>query len=251
LGWPARHHLFYAPPEAFRQGRVYFPEDESAHMVSSLRLGRGDAVMATDGEGRLIEAEIEDADGKLAVARVIRIEQVAAPNIVLTLYQGIIRPRRMETVIEKCVELGLNVFSPIVTERSVERDAVARLGRWNKIAVEAMKQSLRTHAREVRGPVSFGDALHEIGDLDSVLVAHQQAAGGALAGGDFNMGRGSVGLFVGPEGGFSDDEVEALRERGARMFSLGAARLKSETAAIASVAIIRRFLQQVGGAASA
>jgi 16S rRNA (uracil1498-N3)-methyltransferase len=243
LGRPAHHRLFYAPPEAVREGRIYFPKDESAHIVSSLRLGRGDTVTATDGGGRLIEAEIEGTGGKLVVARVIRIEETAPPDITLALFQGIVRPRRMELVIEKCVELGLNAFSPVFTERSMERDAVGRLERWNKIALEAMKQSLRVYATEVRPPVSFGDALREVAGLDRVLVAHEQAAGDALREGDLDMGRGSVGLFVGPEGGFSNAEIEALRERGARTFGLGEARLKSETAAIAAVAIIRRFLR--------
>ncbi len=244
---PARHHLFYAPPEAVREGRIHFPEDESAHMISSLRLGRGDTVEATDGQGGLIQAEIEDAQRRLVVARIIRIEQAAPPDIMLTLYQGIIRPRRMEIVIEKCVELGLNAFSPVITERSMKRDTVARLGRWKKIAVEAMKQSLRVYAPDVGQPVSFGDALREMENFERTLVAHRQAAGDAIGECCLHMRRGRLGLFIGPEGGFSDAEIMALRERGALMFSLGDVRLKSETAAIASVAIIRRSLQEAGG----
>jgi len=155
--------------------------------------------------------------------------------------------KAMEIAIEKCVELGLNAFSPVITERSMKRDTVARLGRWKKIAVEAMKQSLRVYAPDVRQPVSFGDALREMENFERTLVAHRQAAGDAIGECCLHMRRGRLGLFIGPEGGFSEAEIKALRERGALMFSLGNVRLKSETAAIASVAIIRRSVQEAGG----
>ncbi len=240
---PAHHHLFYAPPELIRDGRIYFAEDESAHMFASLRKAAGDVIAATDGAGRLFEAELEEAGRSGAVARVTRVEEVPPPDVRLTLFQGMIRPQRMDLIIEKCVELGADTIVPVLTERAMERDAGARLSRWSRIALEAMKQSLRVYLPDVRPAVAFDDALGEAEGCDLVLVAHEQRGSPSLEGGDVVKGKGRIGLFVGPEGGFSDAEIKALTRRGARVFGLGGARLKSETAAIAAVALIRRFLQ--------
>ena len=240
---PVRHELFYAPPDAISGGRIRFPEDESAHIVSSLRLTRGDGIAVTDGAGRLMEAELEVADRGLAVARVRSTEEIQPPAVALTLFQGIIRPQRMDLVVEKCVELGVTAIVPVVTERSIERDAASRLTRWKRIAVEAMKQSQRVYLAEIRGAVTFEDALGEAAGFDRVLVARRHGAPVPPPPDDLVVGQGSMGLFVGPEGGFSEDEFASLTRGGARPLHLGDARLRSETAAIAAVAVIGRFLQ--------
>lgn len=240
---PARHHLFYAPPGSVSGGRICFPPDESMHMVASLRLTAGDVISATDGAGSLFEAEIEYAGREKTLARVTGVEQLPPPEVRLRLYQGMIRPQRMDLVVEKCVELGVNSVVPVFTERAVGRDAGARLARWKRIALEAMKQSLRVYLPEIRPPAPFGQVLKDADGLELVLVAHEGESARPLEAADVAIGKGNVGLFIGPEGGFSETEIEALSERGAKVFGMGAARLKSETAAMAAVAIIGRFLQ--------
>lgn len=242
---PARDHhhsLFYAPPELIRDGRIHFSKDESAHIVSSLRKAAGEIVAATDGAGRRYEAELEEGGRGGVVARVTGVELVEPPDVSLTLFQGMIRPQRMDLVVEKCVELGVDAIVPLLSERALERDTGARLTRWNKIAVEAMKQSLRVYLPEVHPALTFADALGRLPGFDISLVAHRRETAGGFGEGQ-GIGKGSIGLFVGPEGGFSDIEIEALAAGGARTFCLGGARLKSETAAIAGVALIRRSLR--------
>jgi 16S rRNA (uracil1498-N3)-methyltransferase len=238
---PAHHHLFYAPRGLIRDGRIYFSKDESAHIVSSLRKAAGEVIAVTDGAGRRYGAELEEAGRGGVVARVTGVELVGPPDVSLTLFQGMIRPQRMDLVVEKCVELGADAIVPLLSERALERDTGQRLSRWNKIAVEAMKQSLRVYLPEVRPAVHFADALGRLPGFDISLLAHGRETGDGF-GADPGIGKGSIGFFVGPEGGFSDAEIEALTERGARILCLGGARLKSETAAIAGVALIRRFL---------
>lgn len=240
---PAGHQIFYAPPGSLSGDSITFPPDESAHMVASLRVARGDIVMATDGAGRLFEAQIEDAGRKLTVARVTRVEKIAPPGVKLRLYQGMIRPQRMDLIVEKCVELGVTSIVPVFTQRSLERDAGARLSRWKKIALEAMKQSLRVYLPEIYDVGPLGRVLEEAGGLERLLVAHEGEAARPLEAADVAIGKGEIGLFIGPEGGFSEAEMRAFKGLGATVFGMGRARLKSETAAIAAVALIRRFLQ--------
>ena len=242
---PARDHhhsLFYAPPEVIGTAGYISRRLESAHIVSSLRKTAGEVVAATDGAGRRYEAELEEAGRGGVVARVTGVELVEPPDVRLTLFQGMIRPQRMDLVVEKCVELGADAIVPLVSERALERDTGARLARWNKIAVEAMKQSLRVYLPEVHPALAFAEALDRLPGFDISLVAHGRGAAGGFEG-DRGIGKASIGLFVGPEGGFSDAEIEALAGGGAMTFCLGGARLRSETAAIAGVALIRRSLQ--------
>jgi 16S rRNA (uracil1498-N3)-methyltransferase len=212
-------------------------------MVSSLRLAEGLGIVATDGAGKLFHAKLEKADRECAIARVTAVEEVPPPLVTVALYQGMIRPQRMDLVVEKCVELGVTSVTPIFTERALGRDAESRLARWNKLALEAMKQSLRVYLPEIRAGIPFSEALGEAEGLDRVLVAHEGESARPLEARDLEIGQGRVGLFVGPEGGFSEAEIEALTQRGGVVFGLGEARLKSETAAIAAVAVIGRFLQ--------
>jgi 16S rRNA (uracil1498-N3)-methyltransferase len=222
---------------------IRFSTEESSHIVSSLRHAAGDGIVATDGAGKLIHAELEKADRERAVARVTAVEERPPPDVAIALYQGMIRPQRMDLVVEKCVELGVASITPVLTERALDRDAGARLGRWNKIALEAMKQSLRVYLPEVRAAVPFSEALWETDGMDRILVAHEGVSARPLDAGDLEMGSGKLGFFVGPEGGFSQTEIRALSERGGLLFGMGEGRLRSETAAIAGVAIIGRFLQ--------
>ncbi len=236
------HHLFYAPPGSVREGCIHFSREESMHIVSSLRMAAGDDIAASDGAGRLFEAVLVHARRGGAVARVKRVVEVPPPDVTLTLFQGMIRPRKMDLVIEKCVELGVDSIVPIVTERALARDTRSRLVRWKRIALGAMKQSLRAHLAEVRPAAAFADVLEEASGLERILVAHEAESADGLRAGDMPAGAGAVGLFVGPEGGFSGAEIEALAARGARVFGLGEGRLRSETAAIAAVAIVRHLL---------
>jgi 16S rRNA (uracil1498-N3)-methyltransferase len=242
VGAPREHNLFYASAGSIRQGRIYFDRDETSHLAASLRKAAGQTIEVTDGEGMLYRAEIEEIGKAGAVARITGREKVPQARAEITLYQGFIRPQKMDLIVEKCVELGVAAFVPVLTERALERDAAARHERWRRIAVEAMKQSLRAYRPRIGPAQAFEDVLEGSGRHDVLVVAHE-GEGGRLLDGDLISGKTSVGLFVGPEGGFADGEIRALSELGAAVISLGGARLRSETAAIAAVALIGRFLR--------
>jgi 16S rRNA (uracil1498-N3)-methyltransferase len=143
----------------------------------------------------------------------------------------------MDLLVEKAVELGCAGLVPVECERCVRRVAGPRLARWRRIASEAMKQSRRAHLADVFEPLDFDEAAGMAGDFDLVLLASEAPAVRPLKE-VARAGPAAVALWVGPEGGFTDPEVEALMSAGAETFSLGAYRLRSETAALAALAAV-------------
>ncbi len=233
----SRHQRFYFPPSSLEKDLVYFPRDESSHMVASLRLAVNDIVCATDGAGKVYEVEIHQARRGRVVGKILGVTETSPSRPLIWVFQGVIRPTKMDFLVEKCVELGIAGFVAVECERSVRKVAEARLGRWRRIAIEAMKQSLRSYLPEICKPQNFESAAGMPVDSDLTLVASETERGPTLTEA-VKTSPARVALWVGPEGGFTDCEVGALVGGGAIPFSLGPYRLRSETAALASLAIL-------------
>ncbi len=236
------HYRFYLRSGSTGRGDVVrFSEDESKHMVSSLRMGKGDLVGATDGKGSVFKVEIGDVSGKRATGRILKIEEERRPQPEIHLFIGVIKGSHMDLVVEKCTELGVAGIWPVYTERVVGRLSSSRLERLRRIAVETMKQSLGSYLPGISAAFSFEDALGKLRGFDVTLAAWVDEPGRTLGKIELRPGPMKIGLWIGPEGGFTDREISALVDHGALTFSLGGQRLKAETAALASVAILRQF----------
>ncbi len=236
------HYRFYLRSGSTGRGdAVRFSEDESKHMVSSLRMGKGDLVGATDGKGSVFKVEICDVSGKRATGRILEIKEERRPQPEIHLFPGMIKGSHMDLVVEKCAELGVAGIWPVYTERVVGRLSPSRLERLRRIAVETMKQSLGSYLPGISAPFSFEDALGKLRGFDVTLAAWVDEPGRTLGKIELRPGPMKIGLWIGPEGGFTDREISALVDHGALTFSLGDQRLKAETAALASVAILRQF----------
>jgi 16S rRNA (uracil1498-N3)-methyltransferase len=241
------HYRFYVPsgyPDD--RGVVRFSRAESRHMTASLRARVGDNVTATDGLGNLYRLKVESTSGQEVSATVTSVESVKRAAPAIHLFQGVIKPASMELVVEKATELGLWGLTPVVSARAESSPGRIKTERLRKAAIEAMKQSLGAHLPEIRDAVSFGRALEEACDFDSVLVAWEGGSAPALHRAIDDCRAGRVALWVGPSGGFTQSEMARLEECGGVAFALGRQRLKSETAAIASLAILRHLLSTEG-----
>jgi 16S rRNA (uracil1498-N3)-methyltransferase len=233
------HQRFYFPPDALEAGSIRFQRGESSHMTSSLRLTTGDRVSATDGQGRVYEVAIDTAKGGNVVGTVLKTESVERPAPSIFIFQGLCRSSSMGTALEKCVELGIDGFVPVAVERSVRPLGERRLERLRRVAVEAMKQSLGAYLPEVHAPQTFEDALGVLSGFDLALVASELERQRTLIDVERLTEASRIAAWIGPEGGFTETETRSLCDRGAVTFSLGDHRLRSETAAIATVAAIR------------
>lgn len=239
------YRRFYAPPESIREGKVAFAADESRHMTRSLRLGRGDLVLVFDGRGREYLCRISSAWPCVEAEVIEEVESAAEPRAQIELAQALIKGDKFDLVVQKATEVGVASISPLITDRSdvklpPER-ANARLERWRRIAREAAKQCRRASVPEVR-PVATLQRLLENAEKPDLRLLFSEQGGESLRLLLASRPR-RIGLLVGPEGGWSEREIELAMACGARPVTLGPRILRAETAGIIAVALVNYELE--------
>ena len=212
-------------------GVLELPAGEAHHVLKVLRGRSGDRVEVVDGAGRLYVAELRDG------GEVVVLEELASQDDVgvdVSLYQAVPKGGRMDLVVEKATEVGATSIVPLLTERGVVNPREGKVGRWRRVAEAAARQSLRLRVPEVAKPVPFAAAVSRMGETGVLLhnapdIRPVEAVVEAVVGS-------SAGLFVGPEGGWSEGELRLAEGAGIVFGGLGPYRLRSETAGIVAVA---------------
>ena len=150
--------------------------------------------------------------------------------------------QRFDLVVEKATEIGVHTLIPMVTARSVVRPSARddRWTRWQRIAISAMKQCGRTFLPRITPVMGFGEVLAQVGHHDLGLIAWEGAEGEPLE--RWMPRAGKVLLLIGPEGGFTPQEVEEAQRRGIKAISLGPRRLRAETAGIVALSLVLHHL---------
>lgn len=213
-------------------------DEEGYHLFKVLRARSGETIEVVDGSGRLFVAEIVEGRG----AAVIEEREVPLDTGGVTLYQAVPKGRHMDLVVEKATELGVGAIVPLATQHGMVRleHGDGKVERWRRVAVAAARQSQRLRVPEVREVIPFADAVEEAAGYGVLL--HNGPGLSPLEG---RVSGGAVSLFVGPEGGFSEGELDLAVGGGVGLASLGPFRLRSETAGIVAVA---RACAAIGGA---
>ncbi|HBR03635.1 MAG TPA: 16S rRNA methyltransferase [Ruminiclostridium sp.] len=192
------------------------------------------------------EARLLTVDKDLATAKVqVSFLSDTEPEIYVTLFQGLPKGEKMELIIQKAVELGIYRIVPVITQRSVvqldKKYREKKAERWQKIAREAAKQCRRAYVPEVAAPVDFDEAMNRCKQFGPGILLYENEEKKCLK--DLlkcytiNKVK-NIALFVGPEGGFSEQEVEKCIAIGYNVAGLGKRILRAETAAISAIAII-------------
>jgi 16S rRNA (uracil1498-N3)-methyltransferase len=231
-------HRFFLPPGAVHGTSVTFPAAPSRQIERILRLKAGDRVVALDGSGIehvvVLEAVGRTTAGVIEVTR----RNEAEPTTRLTLYQGLLKGTKLELVLQKCTELGVSRFVPIVTTRAVPAGPRnARLERFEAIVREAAEQSGRGRIPEIGTTLSLPEAIEAACAAGPALFCWENGSDVRLQDAVSSPERRPVGLFVGPEGGFTVEEAEVARRCGANIVTLGRRILRAETAAIVASAL--------------
>ena len=204
------------------------PVDEAHHLLKVLRGGSGDRIEVVDATGRLFAAELRE--GRAAVV----LEELAAPDVVgteVSLYQAVPKGGRMDLVVEKATEVGATSIVPLLTQRGVVNPRAGKVDRWRRVAEAAARQSLRLGVPKVSEPVPFSEAVSWVGEKGVLLHNDPGIPPVEDVLRDFG-----AGLFVGPEGGWSEGELRLAGDAGMPLGSMGPYRLRSETAGIVAVA---------------
>jgi len=204
---------FYAPDMTADSPAVTLPDDEAAHLVRVLRLGPGDAVHVLNGRGLLREARVASASkASVTLDLGAAIPAAVESRVRVTLAQALLKGDKMDDVVRDAAMAGAAVIQPVVTARtepSVIRAAGRRQDRWQTIAIGSAKQSGRAVVPTLGAPLPLADVLSRTADARIALVEPSASSGAAFvnAGGATPA---TATLFVGPEGGWSPEELQAF-----------------------------------------
>ncbi|MBI4386317.1 MAG: 16S rRNA (uracil(1498)-N(3))-methyltransferase [Elusimicrobia bacterium] len=246
---------FFLPPESRRDDAFRLEGPEAFHVSKVLRCREGETIELFDGKGGRYAGKItrlsQDGSVEGVLTATLETAKPARPAR-LNLYQGLMKASRWEWILEKGTELGVSSFIPVTTARTVvllrEAERIQAKGdRWRKIVLAAAKQCRRADLPAVQPSVALRDALKASEGEGLTLFAWEKMIGssaretlrGFLSSEKHRAPQTLiVNLFIGPEGGFSEEEVEMAKFHGAHLFALGSCTLRGETAAIASAALI-------------
>ena len=237
-----RRH-FIINPENLNGDRFVLNGQEGHHAARVTRMNSDDEITLLDGSGAAYEAVIDTVNDDMIEGRIVdKTERYNEPAINIHLGVGILKGLKMDTVIEKCTELGVRSVTPLVLDNSVKQSI--NLQRLKKISLSAIKQC----GRGLFPDVNDAQALHDwsensSGELKFMLQDSPESAP-LMAQLMASKAHSEVRLVIGPEGGFSPVEVEALSAAGFIQSSLGHRRLRAETAAIMAVVLCEQILNQ-------
>jgi len=237
---------FYHPEEMNPGCVVVLAEDHVHYARRVLRMRRGDRLDLIDGRGFEYHGIVHDVTQEGIWVEVLEKNPILGPSVGLTLCQSLIKADKMDFIVQRSVELGVDTFIPFVSSRSVVRltpeGADRKVARWRKIAAEAARQCGRSTIPMVEPVLSYGDMLSRA-DGKAVKVIFWEAEPERTIRRIFRNDEGepSPGYFfiVGPEGGFSGDEVFRAKESGFLSVSIGKRILKVETAVLSILAILQ------------
>jgi 16S rRNA (uracil1498-N3)-methyltransferase len=256
---PAGHFLVLDTPLA-AGAELELPAEVAHQARDVLRLASGDTITLLDGAGGAYPAELLAVARQRVVARLGARQEAtgAEPAVRVVLCQGMLKATKFETVLQKCTELGVAAFVPLLGERTVAASdelSAAKRRRWRAILAEAVEQCGGARLPELASPLALLDALAGMPPGGTALFAWEEARGASLraalesavatAGGVAQMRE--VRLFVGPEGGFAPDEAALAERHGARLVTLGPRILRAETAAIVASALTLDALRATSG----
>lgn len=230
---------------------IHISGEDVNHIKNVLRLKTGENIIACDGNGTDYSAEIERFESDTIVARITgRVKSVTEPPIDVTLYQGLPKSDKMDFIIQKSIELGVKRVIPVLNERTVVRienkkDADKKVSRWQKIALEAAKQCNRGIIPEVGHPLSYHEALKQAERSDLRIIPYERESVTSLKSVILKGNPGKISLFIGPEGGFSEKEIQEAVAAGVNPVTLGPRILRTETAGIAVLSILMYELGDV------
>lgn len=231
-------HRFYVSTSLGAGQSVILDGDDSFHAARVLRLKQGDHVELADPSGTVFDARVTGMDGVVEVRAEREVEAADGDRPLLTVAQAVPKGKKMDLVVEKLSEIGVERLQPLYTHNSVAREgkiSVERLDRWRRIARAAASQSHRPRVMEVAEPLSLASWLkREHGRMIVFATEEEGAPLGALEG-YFNE---DLVLVIGPEAGFSPAEVYRFREAESVFAGLGPLIMRTETAALVAATVI-------------
>lgn len=241
---------FFVSPQQVKEEKIYVEGSDVNHIKNVLRMKLGEKLTVNDGEGWQYLCEVESYEADMAVLYIVEKSKAETElSSRIYLFQGLPKQDKMELIVQKAVELGAYQVIPVSTKRAVvkldAKKAGKKVERWQQIAVSAAKQAGRGIVPTVGEVCTYAQALKMAEELDVVLIPYELAEGieetkKIIAG--IRPGQ-SVGVFIGPEGGFEEEEVKLAMEAGAKPVTLGRRILRTETAGLTTLSLLMFHLE--------
>ncbi len=230
--------------EEIKGRQIVLTGENAAHIAKSLRMRQGETLTLSDANGVDCEGEITAVSAEAVTVRVLETRlNTSEPAVSVTLYQALPKVGKFETIVQKAVELGVERVVPVLTSRCVsrpdEKSMQKKLERYNKVALEAAKQSGRGIIPVVHPLKTYEGILGDFTEYDKVILFYEE--GGERLDKVLPASSKKVAVIIGSEGGFSRDEVDAAVLAGAAVGTLGPRILRCETAPVAALAILMYY----------
>jgi 16S rRNA (uracil1498-N3)-methyltransferase len=250
-------HRFFVSPDQIHGDTVTLTGDQARQITHVLRLHIDDQIYALDNSGWRYELKLITADSTHVRGRIVDKQiEGAEPTLKITLYQSMLKRDNFEWVLQKGTELGISAFVPMITQRSIVRQTApkeSKLSRWQRIVTEAAEQSGRGRIPELFQPLPFPDAIAMTSKNDLSLIPwakeKKHTVRAALTDTGTNRPEASfssAAIFIGPEGGFTEEEINDARSAGIVPITLGPRILRAETAALVTAALVLQELNELG-----
>ncbi|MFH1486311.1 MAG: RsmE family RNA methyltransferase [Chloroflexota bacterium] len=234
-------HRFFVPPERIEGKDVSLAGGIAHQLRHVLRLRPGDSIVVLDNTGWEYIVELRSLQGESARGEVLEKRQAQGePKVEITLYQALLKGNKFEYVIQKGTEIGISRFVPLLCQRSVALGAggaeKTRATRWRRIIREAAEQSGRGTLPVLEPPVTFSEACQQRKGLSLLPCEGEERLGIRAALSAHHIS--TLSIFIGPEGGFSTEEVEEARSHAILPVTLGRRILRAETAALVAATVV-------------
>lgn len=229
---------FYAPPENFQADTIILDLEQTRHLRDVLRLHEGDTVQIFDGDGNEFLTAIENISKKETTLKIFEKIPATSPesNLELTLAVALLKGEKFDLAVQKCVELGVTKFVPLITKRCdvKPRDAEKKIERWRKIILESSKQCGRAKLMQIDEPKEFRIFTENCSDETKILFSER----GGTKFSDLIPEK-KITAVTGAEGGWEDSELDFAKSEGFQIVTFGGRILRAETAVIAVSAILQ------------
>ena len=233
---------FFAKQEQIKENHITLLGEDAKHIRTVLRAKEGEEMTVCDGCGTDYLCRITGFAEGVEMEILEKNLCEAEPKTKITLYQGLPKADKMEWIIQKCVELGVVRIVAVSTERAIvklDKKEEKKLDRWQKIAEAAAKQSGRGMIPQMGKKVlSFSQAVEEAAALDAAIIPYEKEEHHGLKAFVQGFTGQEIGIFIGPEGGFSEEEIHLAAEKGVIPLTLGKRILRTETAGMTTAAIL-------------
>lgn len=245
-------HKFFVPAENFCENTAVIEGDDVKHIYKVLRLSDGEEVSINNCDGKEFLGEIEEVNKKQVKVKIIK--EIPLNNesaIEVHLFQGLPKAAKMDFIVQKTTELGVKSVTPVVMKRVVVNGTKDyKVDRWNRIVLEACKQSKRSLIPSVNKPCEFNEMLIQLKSMDLIVVPYENEKGYGLKKAFKEIDKNEmkkIAIVIGPEGGFEEEEINMLKDIEAKIVTLGPRILRTETAGFTALNIIMYEIGDLGG----